>query len=54
MSQLMRLAEVKDYEGVSRLVAQLHQIHVIARPDIYSPYDNPMGTVIVKQVVADL
>lgn len=28
---------------MSDLVRQIHQLHVIARPDIYSPDPNPMG-----------
>ncbi|MHA7966745.1 GNAT family N-acetyltransferase [Paenibacillus sp. CAU 1782] len=44
MTHLIRFAKVDDYEGVAKLVAQLHQLHVLARPDIYSSFDNPMGS----------
>jgi ribosomal protein S18 acetylase RimI-like enzyme len=43
LTHLIRFAQTEDYEDVSKLVAQIHQMHVAARPDIYSPYDNPMG-----------
>lgn len=43
MDALIRFARSEDYTGVARLVTQIHQIHVAARPDIYAPYDNPLG-----------
>lgn len=39
----VRFAGSGDYKGIARLVTQIHQLHVVARPDIYVPFDNPMS-----------
>jgi diamine N-acetyltransferase len=43
MTVNVRFAQNQDYNDVSNLVRQIHRIHVLARPDIYSPDPNPMG-----------
>jgi ribosomal protein S18 acetylase RimI-like enzyme len=53
MTHLIRLAEIDDYEGVSRLVTQIHQLHVNERPDIYAPYDNPMGIDYYRKILRE-
>ncbi len=53
MPHLVRLAQIEDYEGVSRLVSQIHQLHVIARPDIYAAYDNPMGIEYYRKILIE-
>ncbi|MEX1030691.1 MAG: GNAT family N-acetyltransferase [Paenibacillaceae bacterium] len=53
MTHLIRLAQIDDYEGVSRLVAQIHHIHVAARPDIYAPYDTPMGIDYYRKILRE-
>jgi hypothetical protein len=43
MTRTIRFAQEDDYHDVANLVRQIHQLHVVARPDIYSPDPNPMG-----------
>ncbi|SFM53455.1 Acetyltransferase (GNAT) family protein [Paenibacillus sp. 1_12] len=44
MTITIRFAHHDDYNDVSNLVRQIHQLHVTARPDIYSPDPNPMDS----------
>lgn len=43
MNHTIRIGRESDYNGVARLVAQIHELHVNARPDIYSPDPCPMS-----------
>ncbi|NMM51078.1 GNAT family N-acetyltransferase [Paenibacillus aquistagni] len=42
MNVQIRRAKTSDYENVSRLIRQVHRLHVHARPDIYEDSDYPM------------
>jgi GNAT superfamily N-acetyltransferase len=53
MTHLIRLAQIDDYEGISRLVAQIQQLHVEARPDIYAPCVNPMGIDYYRKILRE-
>ncbi|MCK6077128.1 GNAT family N-acetyltransferase [Paenibacillus silvae] len=39
----IRSAQLADYTGVSRLLDDLHEMHVQARPDIYKPLQPRLG-----------
>lgn len=39
----IRFATSGDYKDVARLVSQIHRLHVVARPDMYVPFDSPMS-----------
>jgi ribosomal protein S18 acetylase RimI-like enzyme len=53
MTHLIRVAHSEDYDGVSKLVAQIQQLHVEARPDIYAPCDNPMGIDYFRKILRE-
>ncbi|WP_028608379.1 GNAT family N-acetyltransferase [Paenibacillus harenae] len=50
---IIRSAEAEDYPSVAKLVAQLHEMHVMARPDIYSPDPCPLGREYYQKLLQD-
>jgi diamine N-acetyltransferase len=53
MEYQIRKASEIDYVDVSKLVAQIHEIHVTARPDIYSSDPCPMGEEYFVELIND-
>lgn len=53
MNSVVREATSTDYTDVARLVAQLHEIHVKERPDIYAPDLCPMSHDYFERLLAD-
>ncbi|MCD9021893.1 GNAT family N-acetyltransferase [Cohnella silvisoli] len=53
MSFITRFANNEDYHDVAELVRQIHEIHVIARPDLYSPDPCPMGEPYFRKLIKE-
>ncbi|WP_166243163.1 GNAT family N-acetyltransferase [Paenibacillus turpanensis] len=53
MNSIIREAILSDYHEVARLVAQIHEIHVKERPDIYAPDPCPMSNDYFNKLLVD-
>ncbi len=48
----LRRATAEDYEGIAEIMAQVHQLHVDARPDVYCP-GSPWSREVYNEMLAD-